>query len=257
MALTTKEASYIMVLGIVISVLPIRSTLVQDSYQVRFKQKNSKQKRREANRTRWISSKQLCPINWLSNSIPNAFSNFHSDTISVAISERMEASSEAIPKSNSDHSHCTSPLQEGGLRQCLCETGSEHLHSRYVAQVDLSISRHICSKIVLGGNVCNCRSAVDSVLDANDQWRWIREHVRDSRDAGLLQEMRDLCESHAVYSKGIVFGIGCGLGSRLLFSLSLVDHSSEGDDQCSCQFIVIRASCVVQIDIMSKRAFSF
>ena len=35
----------------------------------------------------------------------------------------------------------------------------------------------------------------------------------DSRDAELVQEMRDLCESHAAYSKGIVFSIGHGLGS--------------------------------------------
>jgi len=39
MVLTTKEASYIIVLGIVISVLPISSTLLQDGYHVRFKQK--------------------------------------------------------------------------------------------------------------------------------------------------------------------------------------------------------------------------
>jgi hypothetical protein len=39
MVLSTKEASYIIVLGIVISVLPISSTLLQDGYQVRFKQK--------------------------------------------------------------------------------------------------------------------------------------------------------------------------------------------------------------------------
>jgi hypothetical protein len=39
MVLTTKEASYIIVLGIVISVLPISSTLLQDSYHVHFKQK--------------------------------------------------------------------------------------------------------------------------------------------------------------------------------------------------------------------------
>jgi len=50
--------------------------------------------------------------------------------------------------------------------------------------------------------------------------------MSDSRDAELIQEMRDLCESHATYSKGIVFGIGRGLGSRLLFSRSPVDRSS-------------------------------
>jgi hypothetical protein len=36
--LTSKEASYIIVLGIVISVLLISSTILQDGYHVRFKQ---------------------------------------------------------------------------------------------------------------------------------------------------------------------------------------------------------------------------
>jgi len=76
--------------------------------------------------------------------------------------------------------------------------------------------------------------------------------VRDSWDAKLVQEMRDLCESHAAYSKRIVFGIGRGLGSRLLFSRSPVDRSSEGDDQSPCLCIVIRASSIVRIDITSK-----
>jgi hypothetical protein len=39
MVLTTKEASYIIVLGIVVSVLPISSTLHQNGYHVHFKQK--------------------------------------------------------------------------------------------------------------------------------------------------------------------------------------------------------------------------
>jgi len=82
-------------------------------------------------------------------------------------------------------------------------------------------------------------------------------HVRDCRDAELVQEMRDLCESHAAYSKGIVCGIGRGLGSRLLFSRSPVDCSSEGDDQSTCRFIVIQASSIVRIDITSKCACSF
>jgi hypothetical protein len=58
--------------------------------------------------------------------------------------------------------------------------------------------------------------------------------VRDSRDTELVQEMRDRCESHAAYSKGIVFGIGRGLDSRLLLARSLVDRSSEGDDKSTC-----------------------
>jgi len=267
MMLTTKEASYIIVLGIVISVLPISSTLLLDGYHVRFKLKTVNKRKRGANQTLWISSKQTCPINLLSDGIPNAFSS--SDTISVTIPETIsdctEAISEAIPnsnpetiyESNSDHSHRRTLLQEGGLRQWLCEAVGEHLSSRYVAQVDLSISSHICSKIVLGHNVCNCSSVVDSVLDARDQWLWIGEHVRDRRDAELVQEMWDLCESHTAYSKGIVFGSGHGLGSWLLLSRSPVDRSSEGDDKSTCRFIVIQASSIVRIDITSKCAFSF
>jgi hypothetical protein len=69
--------------------------------------------------------------------------------------------------------------------------------------------------------------------------------------------MRDLCESHAAYSKGIVCGIGRGLGSRLLYSRLPVDHSSEGDGQTTCGIIVIRASSKVRINITSKWAFSY
>jgi len=54
--------------------------------------------------------------------------------------------------------------------------------------------------------------------------------VKDCRDAELVQEMRDLCEYHAANSKGIVFGIGQGLGSRHLVSGSPVDSSSECDE---------------------------
>ena len=78
----------------------------------------------------------------------------------------------------------------------------------------------------------------------------------DSRDAEIVQKMRDLGESHAAYSEGIVFGIGHGLGSRLLFSQSPVGHISKGDDHSTCRFIVIRASSIVRIDITSKCAFS-
>jgi len=76
-------------------------------------------------------------------------------------------------------------------------------------------------------------------------------------DAELIQEMQDLCESHAAYTKGIVFGIGHGLGSRLLFCRCLVDRSSTGDDQSSCRFIVIGASSIVQINISTKCTFRF
>jgi hypothetical protein len=94
-------------------------------------------------------------------------------TISETIPDFAEVISEAIsrsvPESNSDHSHRSKLLQEGGLRQWLCEAVGEYLSSQYVAQVDLSVSSHICSKIVLGWNMCNSSAAVDSVLDARDQ----------------------------------------------------------------------------------------
>jgi hypothetical protein len=177
MVLTTKEASYIIVLGILISIHPISPTLLQDSYNTRFEQ-NIKTRRREANQATWMSSKQTCPINLLSDGIHDAFSS--SNTIPATISERTEAIAEVIPKSNSeaipeaisesnsDHSDRSTLLEEGGLRQWLCEAVGEHLSSRYVAQVDLSVSSHICSKIVVGSNVCDCSSAVDSILDARD-----------------------------------------------------------------------------------------
>ena len=140
-----------------------------------FQTKNSKQRRRGANQTTWISSKQTCLINLLSDGIPDGISSSNSDTISGTIPKTIsnsnpETISEDIPESNSDHSHRSTLLQEGGLRQWLFEAVGEHLSSRYVAQVDLSVSSHICSKIVLGRNVCNCSCAVDSVLDARDQW---------------------------------------------------------------------------------------
>ena len=85
---------------------------------------------------------------------------------------------------------------------------------------------------------------------------WIGEHVRNNQDAELVQEMWDRCESHAAYSEGIVFSIIHGLDSRLLFSQSPVDCSSESDHQATCQFIVIQASSIVRIDITSKCAIS-
>ena len=173
MVLTTKEASYIIVLGIVISIQPTSSTLLQDGYHVHFKP-NSKQTRGGANQKLWISWKHTCPINLLSDGIPDAISG--SDTISVTIPETIsdctEAISEPIPNSNpetiSDHSHCSTLLQEGGLRQWPSEAVGAHLSSRYVAQVDISVSGNICSKIVLGRTVCNCSSVVDCFLDIGD-----------------------------------------------------------------------------------------
>jgi hypothetical protein len=148
-----------------------------------FQTKNSKQRRRGAKQTTWISLIQTCPINLLCDGFPDAFSssNTISRTIPQTISDCTKGLSETIPNSNpeaipeaishpnSDHSHRSTLLQEGGHRQLLCEGVGEHLSSRYVAQVNLSVSSHFCIKIVLGRNVCNCSSAVDSVIDGRDQ----------------------------------------------------------------------------------------
>lgn len=101
-----------------------------------------------------------------------------SDTISVTIPQiisysitdcNSKAILESIPESNSNPSNCrTFPLQ-GGLRLGYCEEVAKHLSSRYVARVGLSISRHICCKILHGCNVWKCSVTVDSVLDARNQ----------------------------------------------------------------------------------------
>jgi len=121
-----------------------------------FQTKHSKQRRRGANQTTWISLKQTCPINLRSDGVADAFSS--TDTIPATISESTEGISEAIPnfnpkaiseansECNSDYSNLSTLLQEGGLRQWHCEAVGEHPSSRYVAQVDRSVSSHICSK---------------------------------------------------------------------------------------------------------------
>jgi len=139
-----------------------------------FQTKHSKQEKTGANQTAWISSNQTWRINFHSDGIPDAVSS--SDTISVRISLHIKAISdvitkfnpETISKTNSNHSHCYTLLQEGGLWQWPFETVREHLSSWYVVHVDLSNSCHICRRIVHGRNVCNCSCEVDSVLDARD-----------------------------------------------------------------------------------------
>jgi hypothetical protein len=165
MVLTTKAVSHIMVLGIVISVLPISSTLIQDSYHDRFKQKTANKGQGEPIKQCGSPRNKRAQSILLPDGIPDGVSSSKADTIPVTISE----CTEAICKSNHDHSHRSTLLQEGGLRQWLCEAVSEYLSSWDLAQVDLSIFCNICRKIVLGRNVCNCSSAVDSVLDACDQ----------------------------------------------------------------------------------------
>ena len=110
----------------------------------------------------------MCPIDLLSNGIPDAISNSNSNTISVTISaEIRESISDYITASN--HSHCSTLLQEGGLRQRLCEAVGKHLSSWYITQVDLFICSHGCRKMVFCRNVCKCSSAGDSVLDSHNQ----------------------------------------------------------------------------------------
>jgi hypothetical protein len=93
------------------------------------------------------------------------------------------SNSESILKSNSNHSHYSTLLSQGGLWQLLCEAVGEHLSSGYVAQVHLSISSQICSNIVLRCNMWNCSSNIESVLDARNQWLWAGEYLSDRRDA--------------------------------------------------------------------------
>jgi len=127
-----------------------------------------------ANETLWISSKQACPINFLHDGIPNGI--YSSDRISVTTSEFTKVISVAtchsnckvISEANSNHSHCGTLLQAGGLWQPRCEAVGKHCSSRYIAQVDLSISSHNCSKIVVGCKVGNCSSTVGSDLDAHN-----------------------------------------------------------------------------------------
>jgi hypothetical protein len=130
----------------------------------------SKQMKRGANPTMWISSKQTCQINLPSDSNSDAICSSKSATISETISEAIpNLNSNTISESNSDHSHHSTLLQVGWLWRWLCEAVGEYLSSQYIAQLDISISRHICSKLVLVHNVCNYNSAVDSALRACDQ----------------------------------------------------------------------------------------
>jgi len=199
--------------------------------------------------------KQTCSINLLSDGSSDTIS--HSDTIPITNSEYTEVIFKAMLKSNSDHSYCSTVLLASGFWQGLCEAVGEHLSSWYVSQVNLSISSHICSKILLGHNVCNCTSARDCVLNACDQWLWIGEPISNSRNAKLVDKMDDFCEFHAAYSEAILSSIGCGLGSQLLLPQSAVNRSSDGDDYSTGRFIVIWASSVVQMNITSKDAFCF
>ena len=172
MAQTTKEVSNNIALAIEISVLRIWSIILHDGYNVHFEQ-DHKEKRRGANRALCFSTEYICLIKVLSNGILDAIFHLNLCTIPMTISEHIKAISEANPnynskyicQSNSDCSHCQTLLLEGGLLQRLWEAVSKHLSSWYVAQLDLSISSHICCKKALYHKVCNCGSMDHSVPD--------------------------------------------------------------------------------------------
>jgi len=163
---------------------------------------------------------------------------------------------EDISETNSDHSHCRTALQDDGLQQWLCEVVGEHLSSQYIAQVDLFIPSHICSNILLGSNVCNCSSAVDSILDARDQHLSIGQHLKNSQEAKLVEEMWDMSQSHAAYFEGVLYYISHGLGSWHRFSEIAVDQSSKDDDLSTFRFVVTQVSSIVWLDIIYNCAFS-
>jgi len=82
MVLTTKEASYIIVLG----VLPISSTLLQDSYHVRFNKTVNKGEEEPIKHSGSPRNKRAQSINLLSYGIPDAISNSNSEPIPASIS---------------------------------------------------------------------------------------------------------------------------------------------------------------------------
>ena len=95
-----------------------------------FQTKHCKQRWWESNQTAWISLKEMCPTDLHSDSIPDAIPS--SITNLVTIPETMSDCTEANSKAISDHSHCSTVLQECGRWQWLCEAVGEHLNSRYV-----------------------------------------------------------------------------------------------------------------------------
>jgi len=265
MALTRKEASCFIVLGMVISVVTISWIILKDGHQVHFKQ-NSEHTRRGANQASLIVLKHPSTIHLHPSGHPNTISNSTSHNIFHTISENIsnfftdsnpKANSEATSMPSSDHSHSSIQLEDGGHWQWHCEAVSNHLSCCYVAQINLSISSHICIQIVLGRNVWDCSFSVDSFLVARNQWLWMRDHNVDSWDAKLVQQLWYLSESQAVYSKGIVFGIGHGLCSWHLLSRSPDNHSSEGDGQSTFKLAHVQASSIVLIDITSNCTFWF
>jgi hypothetical protein len=88
--------------------------------------------------TTWMSSKQTYPINLLSDGLLDACGRFNticvtipgtmSDSINISNPKATpKAILRAIRKANSDHSHLSSLLQEGGLPQWLCDAVHTYL----------------------------------------------------------------------------------------------------------------------------------
>jgi len=115
----------------VISVLPISLTLLQDGYNVHYKQKQVKKEEEPIKHCGSPRNKHAQSSNLPSDGISVAISHSNSDMISVTIPDsNLDTISEcpkAIFKCNSDHPHCSTVHQEGGLRQWLSEAVSEHL----------------------------------------------------------------------------------------------------------------------------------
>jgi len=194
-------------------------------------------------------------MNIVSNGISNCISYSNSNTIPLIISEHTEAISMAIPNSspkticnpNSNNLHYRKLLREGCHWQLQCKVVSMHLSSLYIAHADISISSHIGSKFAQDWNWCYCCSRVDTACDVWEHWLWIGEHMWDSRDTRLIQNMQELTESHPFCTRSIVFSIICGLGSRFLFSHSLIESCFEGDDWSTCRYIVLGAFSIIPI----------
>jgi len=155
MAITTNVASCIIVLGIVISIIAISSTILQDGYHVHVRQTTANKAKENPNKHRGSARNKGAQETYF----PTAFDAMSSsDTIPVIIAEytkviskaipnsNAETMCETIPKSDSDYSHGGVLLQDGRLYQRHCEPVGEHYSRRYTAQVNHSISSHVCSR---------------------------------------------------------------------------------------------------------------
>jgi len=159
-----------------------------------------------ANQSSWISLLLTRSINSLSDCNSDSFCNRNSDTISMAISVTIAmhiiSISKAISKSNFNQSHDSALLPQGRLRLRDCKAVCEHLSSWYIHQLDHSISINIRSKIVLGCNVCNYISAVDS--DSQCSWLVTVEQSIPEGNSGsqsLSGDGKPVCSSYSLLER--------------------------------------------------------